>query len=189
MRRPGHTARRASSVFASQTGSQGPHHPGLYPAMVAPLPAAAPRQPVVRQDRLVLVGSSRLPNQADSLFNPTDRDDVNIGLAERVATRSVSDLDYLSVSAAADLGPASGDREAGVSWCRGVGLSMGTNGTCSETWWGDEGGGINTIQSSQHSRRCCLARVSFHHQSANRHFWTGDLWTHVPPMTPFGWRG
>jgi hypothetical protein len=40
----------------------------------------------------------RLPNQADSLFNPSDRDDAsNIGLAERVATKSVSDLDYLSV--------------------------------------------------------------------------------------------
>lgn len=62
------------------------------------MPVAPIRHPAVQQRGLVLVssGSSRLPNQADSLFNPMDRDDINIGLAERVATRSVSDLDYLT---------------------------------------------------------------------------------------------
>jgi hypothetical protein len=52
-----------------------------------------------QRPRLVMArsGSSRYPNQADSVFSPKDREDMNIGLAERVATRSVSDLDYLSV--------------------------------------------------------------------------------------------
>lgn len=44
--------------------------------------------------------AGKLPNQADTLFNPTDRSDELITLLEEEvkSTRSVSDLDYLSVS-------------------------------------------------------------------------------------------
>jgi hypothetical protein len=98
----------------------------------APLPAAwqqrplwrpAPRPPQQQhqhqqQQRGVAAasGGGRLPNQADSLFNPSDRDDVSIGLAERVATRSVSDLDYLTVR-----------RHSTVTWrsCWGRGAAAG----------------------------------------------------------------
>lgn len=47
----------------------------------------------------LLARAGRFPNQADTLFNP-DRGDDFIGLAavaEKPATRSVADLDYLSV--------------------------------------------------------------------------------------------
>ena len=59
------------------------------------LPHGAQQQ----QHRMTVLANGQLPNQADSLFNP-DREDVNLGLlevADKPATRSVADLDYLSV--------------------------------------------------------------------------------------------
>lgn len=90
-------------VLAAPDGASGQHWPTpQQPQPQQCAPRAVPQQPgggTRPRQRLVLAASGRLPNQADSLFNPSDRDDVNIGLVERVATRSVSDLDYLSVRA------------------------------------------------------------------------------------------
>jgi hypothetical protein len=50
-----------------------------------------------RLSRLVAL-SSKLPNQADQLWDPSDRNEEKLIVLEKPATRSISDLDYLSVS-------------------------------------------------------------------------------------------
>ncbi|GBF90776.1 hypothetical protein Rsub_03077 [Raphidocelis subcapitata] len=90
------TSSSSSSNNSSSLGSGGDSS-----SAAPPRPHAAARAPPALwrpRPRCVRAPASggRLPNQADSLFSPTDREDMSIGLAERVATRSVSDLDYLS---------------------------------------------------------------------------------------------
>ncbi len=46
-----------------------------------------------------IIRSMKLPNQADSVFNPKDTRDLRIPVLD-APTKSVSDLDYLSVSTA-----------------------------------------------------------------------------------------
>lgn len=98
---------RSSSGPSSDSGGGGAS--GGEPGAARPAPSdlaaqlwlpGAPQPAAPGRPRSVSAASGaggRFPSQADSLFNPTERDDINIGLAERVATRSVSDLDYLSV--------------------------------------------------------------------------------------------
>ncbi|KAI8464885.1 MAG: hypothetical protein J3K34DRAFT_101889 [Monoraphidium minutum] len=106
--RPRHPAaplRRSSHVKATLE-SRGCAFDAAAAAAAAAASAGAAPRPAAQQRRLLLPpqqrrvaaasGGGRFPNQADSVFTPTERDDINIGLAERVATRSVSDLDYLS---------------------------------------------------------------------------------------------
>jgi hypothetical protein len=46
----------------------------------------------------LIVASSKLPNQADQLWDPADRAEEKLIVLEKPTTRSVADLDYLSVS-------------------------------------------------------------------------------------------
>eukprot|EP00882_Tetradesmus_deserticola_P029426 GHRQ01032960.1.p1 GENE.GHRQ01032960.1~~GHRQ01032960.1.p1 ORF type:complete len:175 (+),score=21.71 GHRQ01032960.1:584-1108(+) len=63
--------------------------------------SSKPLQSVVlcdeQQERLRrLTALSSLPNQADQLWDPSDRNEEKLIVLEKPATRSISDLDYLS---------------------------------------------------------------------------------------------
>uniref|UniRef100_A0A383VHI1 Uncharacterized protein n=1 Tax=Tetradesmus obliquus TaxID=3088 RepID=A0A383VHI1_TETOB len=58
-------------------------------------PDAQLEQQQERLSRLVAL-SSKLPNQADQLWDPSDRNEEKLIVLEKPATRSISDLDYLS---------------------------------------------------------------------------------------------
>jgi hypothetical protein len=60
-------------------------------------PAAQFEEQQERLSKLVVL-SSKLPNQADQLWDPSDRNEDKLIVLEKPATRSISDLDYLSVS-------------------------------------------------------------------------------------------
>ena len=120
--RPGRPCAALSRNTSGPSAHISSHGPGSHATAAA---AAAAARQAARQ-RLVIAasGSGRFPNQADSLFNPTDREDITIGLAERVATRSVSDLDYLSVRAEKGSGGLVRGLRVGWDGCEGV-LSTG----------------------------------------------------------------
>jgi hypothetical protein len=69
-----------------------------------------------RSSKLVVL-SSKLPNQADQLWDPSDRNEDKLIVLEKPATRSISDLDYLSVSAVFMLASWRGARQASMLTC------------------------------------------------------------------------
>jgi hypothetical protein len=72
-----------------------------------------------QQERLskLVVLSSKLPNQADQLWDPSDRNEDKLIVLEKPATRSISDLDYLSVSSAFMLAALRRSRQASMLTC------------------------------------------------------------------------
>jgi hypothetical protein len=84
-----------------------PHSPAAMQPTVSPMMPRA-GQPTGQQQPLQTCGSrslalerllvlaGKLPNQAETLFNPSDRSEEFVAVAEP-PNRSVADLDYLSV--------------------------------------------------------------------------------------------
>jgi hypothetical protein len=68
------------------------------PRSSEPLQPAAQSEEQQEQLSRLIVLSSKLPNQADQLWDPSDRNEEKLIVLEKPATRSISDLDYLSVS-------------------------------------------------------------------------------------------
>jgi hypothetical protein len=85
--------------------------PAICSAPTGPLPAAASQQPCQQQQQLqrlrLIARAGKLPHQAETLFNPSDRSEEFVTLVE-APSRSVADLDYLSVSYGRRPSPAAG---------------------------------------------------------------------------------
>ena len=88
-----------------------PQCPAAMPSAVSPLVPrsvqATDQQPSLRPSdnrsvalERLLAFSGKLPNQAETLFNPSDRSEEFVAVAEP-PMRSVADLDYLSVRSVA----------------------------------------------------------------------------------------
>lgn len=81
---------RACLKVVPSSSNQGPRRPEL-------AEEAQPQEQHQQLSRIITLASN-LPNQADQLWDPSDRNEEKLIVLEKPSTRSIADLDYLSVS-------------------------------------------------------------------------------------------